>query len=176
MMAANLGRLGEAIAQMRRALELDPFGMTANQDLGRILYFARRYDEAIQQLRHTLDIAPNAYWARIYLGFAYVELERFKEALAVFDSDPPLRAFVLGRMGQADEARQALQHRKRSSGRDRTWLALLHLSLGENERAIEHLRRASEQHEVAYLEMCPKVQPLFEPLRTYPEFDALPPA
>ena len=59
-------------------------------------------------------------------------------------------------------------------GRKCTWRALLHLCLSENERAIKWLKRASEGHEAAYLDLCPKVQPLFDPLRAYPSFDALP--
>ena len=82
MALANLGRLDEAISEAYHALELDRFGVKINQDTGRILYLARRYDEAILQLRHTLEIDTQAYWARVYLGFAYVQVKRFQEALS----------------------------------------------------------------------------------------------
>lgn len=171
--AANLGRLDDALEEIGRALESDPFGMTSNQDFGRILYFAGRYEEAVHQLDHTLEIAPAARWARIYLGFAYVQLGRFSEALDAFESEPLACAFARARRGQSGEARNALA-RPPVRGRDRTWRALLHVSLEENERAIGELRAAAEQYDPSYINMCPSVQPLFEPLRSFPEFKALP--
>lgn len=173
MVAANLGHLDVALDEMYQALDLDPFGMTVNQDAGRILYFARRYDEAIPQLRHTLEIAPQARWARTYLGFAYIQAGKLEDALSVFDADPMLQAFVLGAMGKSDEVRKAISENN-AGGLGSTWAALLHLCLSENEKAIESLRRGAETHEVAYLEMCPKVQPLFDPLRSDARFQALP--
>jgi len=46
-----LGRFDEAIAEVKRAVELDPLSLIINSDLGNTYYNARRYDEAIEQLR-----------------------------------------------------------------------------------------------------------------------------
>src|SRR6266567_2223411 len=51
-----LGRFDEAIAEGKRATELDPLSPVINADLGGSLRDARRYDEAIAQLRKTLEI------------------------------------------------------------------------------------------------------------------------
>src|SRR5205814_8504687 len=64
----GLGRFDEAIAECRRAVELDPLSPIINTDLGATLYLARRFDEANAQLRKTLEIDPTFVNAHYYLG------------------------------------------------------------------------------------------------------------
>jgi Tfp pilus assembly protein PilF len=45
------GRSDEALAEMRRAREIDPLSLVINMDTGKLLAVARRYDEAIEQLQ-----------------------------------------------------------------------------------------------------------------------------
>src|ERR1700751_3044618 len=66
----GLGRFDEAIAEGKRAVELDPLSPIINADLGQNLYDARRYDEAIAQLRKTLEIDPTFYYTHFNLGMA----------------------------------------------------------------------------------------------------------
>ena len=56
---SNLGRHSEALAEAKRALELDPVSPTRNLFLGQFLYQARQYDQAIEPLQDGLEIAPN---------------------------------------------------------------------------------------------------------------------
>jgi tetratricopeptide (TPR) repeat protein len=172
MVLASLGRLEEAIPEIERALELDPFGVTVNQDTGRILYLARRYDEAVTHLRHTLEIAPKARWARIYLALAYIQTEAYQEALTASAGEPALSAFIRGRMGETHEVTRALEVNRRTS-QSFTWTALLHLGLGQDLRAIQSLKCAAERFEPDFLDLCSRVQPLFDVLRSNPEFSAL---
>jgi TolB-like protein/Tfp pilus assembly protein PilF len=52
-------RSEEAIAHMRKAVELDPLSFFANRYLGSTLYFARHYDEALAALVRASEIAPD---------------------------------------------------------------------------------------------------------------------
>ena len=61
----SLGRFDEAIAEGKRAVELDPLSPIINADLGITLYLARRYDDAIEQLRKTLVIDPTSFYAAL---------------------------------------------------------------------------------------------------------------
>jgi len=63
-----LGRFDEAIAEMKRALDLDPLSLIANADLGRAYLCARWFDEGIAQLRKTLELDRNFYVAHWMLG------------------------------------------------------------------------------------------------------------
>jgi len=51
----------EAVAHMRRALELDPLSFLMNRHLGSTLFFARHYDEALYYLRRAGEMEPNAF-------------------------------------------------------------------------------------------------------------------
>lgn len=57
------GRLEEAIAEMKRAQELDPLSLIISTNVGWAYYFARRYDQAIEQHRKTIE------WTRTSPGF-----------------------------------------------------------------------------------------------------------
>src|SRR5256886_2151683 len=65
-----LGRFNDAIAEGRRAVELDPLSLVINTDLGVDYYYVRRYDEAIAPLRKTLEMDPSYYFAYVTLGQA----------------------------------------------------------------------------------------------------------
>src|SRR5882724_783446 len=63
-----LGRFDDAIAEGKRAVELDPLSLVINTDMGVDYYYARRYDEAIAQLHKTLEMDPGFYIAHLVLG------------------------------------------------------------------------------------------------------------
>jgi Tfp pilus assembly protein PilF len=51
---AAMGRLDEAVAEVKRARQTDPFSAIVNTDVAEILYFDRNYDEALRQARATV--------------------------------------------------------------------------------------------------------------------------
>ncbi|MCI0402312.1 MAG: tetratricopeptide repeat protein, partial [Acidobacteria bacterium] len=65
------GRHQEAIAEIKRAQELDPFSLIVNAIGAFVFYFARQYDEAIDEGHRTLELDSNFYPAYIYLFWAY---------------------------------------------------------------------------------------------------------
>jgi tetratricopeptide (TPR) repeat protein len=98
-----LARFDEAIAEMKRALDLDPLSLIANADLGRAYLCARRFDEGIAQLRKTLELDRNFYVAHWMLGQG-LEFKGLTNAAIVeyenahrLDDDP----YVLGLLGHA---------------------------------------------------------------------------
>lgn len=48
---AEVGRVDEAVAEMKRARELDPLSFLMNTSVARMLCLARKYDEALAELR-----------------------------------------------------------------------------------------------------------------------------
>ena len=79
-----VGDFNRAIAEAKRAVELDPLSPVINTDLGQNLMLARRYDEAIEQLRKTVEMAPNFYYARWALGGVLRLQNRLTEAMSEF--------------------------------------------------------------------------------------------
>ena len=179
-----LGRFEEAIAEGKRAIELDPLSPIINADLGQNLYAARRYDEAIAQLRKTLEIDPTFYYAHYNLGMALQRKGDVPAAIAEYTkaqqlSDdlfiPVLLASAKARSGDKDAAVRLLaeleelsQHRYVSS----YWRTLLYLSLGNRDEAIRRLEQAIADHESLTITMI-KADPKLDPLRGDPRFEAL---
>ncbi len=158
MARCMLGRFDDALKGIEAALELNPFGATVNQDVGRILYGAGRYEEAIARLRHALQIAPEARWAPAYLSLSYLESGETDNALTA-TSEPFLQALVRARMGDPTVAGKQLEADPAPAG-THTRQAVLHLALGEAERAQASLERAARGFELEFLELCVGLLPL----------------
>jgi TolB-like protein/Tfp pilus assembly protein PilF len=182
-----LGQFDEAIAEARRALELDPLSLVINADLGTTLTSARRYDEAIEQLRKTVEMDPGFYYAHWTLGNALELKGRNDEAIAEYKkaialNDDPLPLALLGhlyaKIGRKDEALAILKQLRelRESSKQRYVspynLALIHIGLGEKDKAIQLLEETYEERDgynIAFL----KGEPMLDPLRGDPRFEAL---
>ncbi len=68
-MLEPLGESARGVAEMRRAVEVDPLSLIINETLGEALMRAGRLDEAIVQLRKTIEMdagfpMPAALWGR----------------------------------------------------------------------------------------------------------------
>ena len=180
----TLARFDEGIKEGERAVELDPLSLIVNADLGSTLMIARRYDEAIAQLRRTLTLDGNfgyAHWnlgEALYLkGDVKAAIEEYEKA-AVLDDDPQVLA-LLGRAyaetGKKEKAFEILQ-KLQATGKDqyvRNYLyALVYIGLGDKAAAIEYLEKArngGESPDTTWL----KVDPMLDPLRNEPRFEAL---
>lgn len=160
MVLACLGRLDSALTEIEQALELDPFGVTVNQDAGRIQYQAGRYEDAIQQLRHTLSLAPDAYWARVFLALASVKVGDHESAREVASVEPALAAWVRAQDGDPEAAKSLLESAGESVP-SCTWRGVLTLALGREQGAIELFERGARRRELEALELYPGVMPLF---------------
>ena len=115
------GRLDEAIAEMKRAQELDPLSLIINADLGLDYIDARQYDKAIEQLRKTIEMDQSFYFAHWSLGIAYEMKGSFPQALAEYQTagrlvdDPSLLGLVghaYALSGKRDEALKTLDQMK----------------------------------------------------------------
>jgi len=179
----SLGRFEEAIGEVKRAVELDPFSLIINSDLGRTYYFSRRYDEAMEQLRKTLEMDPNFYFARRHLGSVFAVKGALEAAIGEYQKARALNddARVLALLGYAyassgnkTEALKILDQMKELSKQryvSAYGFALVYLGLGDKEEALRWLEQSYQDRfpEITRI----KVEPLLDPLRGDPRFQAL---
>jgi len=96
------GDLGGAAAFLRRATNLDPADQGARASLGNVLYLQRNFAEAARQLEEARRLAPDDVASGYTLGDCYVQLQRWNEALAVFQAigGPTPQKLVLRRIAE----------------------------------------------------------------------------
>ena len=75
------GRREEAIAQVQRAEEIDPFSLVIVTNVGWTMSNARRPQEAIAAYRRALSIDPSYIQARMRLGSELANIGQFEEAI-----------------------------------------------------------------------------------------------
>lgn len=182
MYLTSLGRLDDAIAELNTAQQLDPLSLAVNNDLGRALYYARRYDEAIEQYRKTIQLYPSSADAHLNLALAYAEKSLLESAIrelhtwTELSGDEPraLLGYTYAAAGRRDEALRilaALEERAKTGNVSPTSMAVIHARLGNHDRAFALLEQAVRERSPFVLFL--KVHPRLDPLRTDPRFTRL---
>ncbi len=181
---AAMGRFTEATSEFEKACELDPLSLISNTGIGWTLYFSGAYDGAVEALRKTLEIDAHFVYAHLMLGQSYLQLSRFQEAIAEFQTASDLsgaslpdlamlgRAFGLA--GNASEANKVLNHLKERSVASYVspyCMAEVYLGLGEAGQALQWLEKAYEER-ARQLVML-KVEPEVDRLRSDSRFENL---
>ena len=86
-----MGRVDDALVQIRKAQELDPLSDVIATDLGKELFFARRYDEAIAELRRAVEVDPNFTSAHNWISDSLLEKGDYPAAIAELEKTKPFR-------------------------------------------------------------------------------------
>ena len=180
----TMGRHDEAISKIKNGQELDPLSLIINVAVGWACYHAREYDEAVDQLLRTVDLDPNypvTYWI---LGLLYRKMGRYELAITngekgvnLSGGSPLMRAAlahtygVAGRKAEASQMLDSLTKLAEQKYVAPYFLAGIHIGLGKNDRAIEYLEKAYEEHShwLIYLHMDPSM----DSLREDPRFNDL---
>ncbi len=178
-----LERFDEAVAEAKRAQELEPLSLIASSHLGWILYLSGRQDEAIAQANKMLDLDPNFFAARRYLGLSYEQKGMYPQAIAEFQrglqlSGSPLMLALLGHAyavsGKTSEARRVLAELHDLESRryiSPYMVAAIHAGLNDKDQAFKLLEKAFEERDVWLMNL--KVDPVFARLRSDRRFQDL---
>jgi TolB-like protein/Tfp pilus assembly protein PilF len=179
-----VGQFDRAIAEGKRAVELDPLSVIITADLGADFLVARRYDEAIEQFHKAIDLDPRFYYAHWNLAQALEmkgdlrgALTEYKKAVEL-DDDPFVLALLgqaCAKVGQRDEALKILAQLSQIAAHRYVpsySFALLHMALGDKDKAIEWLERSYQDGAGLDLFLL-KVDPMLDPLKKEPRFQAL---
>jgi TolB-like protein/Tfp pilus assembly protein PilF len=178
-----MGRFEEGLAEVERALRLDPLSL-ANWTKGYLLYYMRRYDEALEQLTNTLAIDPT--FARVYvdIGLCMIQkgtprkgIEEIQKGIDLIEPNPALLAslgYAYGMAGDRGEAREILKELTVMSKRrlvSSFSMAIVCVGLRDTEEAFRWLEKSFERREDALVSLL--VNPRLDSLRSDPRFAEL---
>ena len=148
------GMLEQAVAEVERALELDPAALFPNFVLGWLYGVCRRYDEAISQHLLVSKLAPDYALPYLGLGLAYSGKGLFQDAIAHFTNASQLkcRSLLGGQLGycyaKANRREEALREigslttRAESQYVSPLSFAVIYSGLGDKEKALSYLNQA----------------------------------
>jgi serine/threonine-protein kinase len=182
------GKPEEALAELKRAQELDPLSLSIAVSAALPFYFApvraRQPDQAIEALRKIIALDQDFAPAHSLLGSAYEEKGMYEEAIAEqnkanqLDNDNTEYVSFLGHTyalaGKRDKAQQVLSELKERSKRQHVTaysMATVYTGLGDISQALAWLQKACEARDeyLVYL----KVDPAFDRLHSDPRFEDL---
>jgi TolB-like protein len=178
-----MGRPEDAVAHMRRAVQLDPLSFLMNRHLGSVLYFAHHYDEALLYLHHTIEMEPTKLvYAAGWITRSYEVSHRYDEAersdlmdlgayVAARKLAPLRSAYQRGGWKAYQAARIRLVAGQPRNGCDLYEVGQSYLQLGDRNRAFIWLARGVEAG-CFWADSLP-VDPLLDDIRGDPRFPEL---
>jgi Predicted integral membrane protein len=178
----RVGRMPEAISEVKRVMELDPVSSRTFYSAGIVYYFAREYDQALAHLQsaHLLEPHPPKFLFPFESGVIYAEKGMYEKAVGEFQKlgDQPHALGHMGnvyarmeRVGEAHAMISKLEGHVQKNGVGRYEIALVYAGLGELDEAFNWLGRSYDARDkgMTYL----KIDPCLDPLRSDPRFARL---
>jgi non-specific serine/threonine protein kinase len=180
-----MGRLEEALSQLRRAVELDPLSATYNTNLAYLYYAMGQYDLAIAQYHRAMDLDPGWHFPHWLLAIAHAHMGRFEEAIAAAQKACELwgrnaatlgiLGFAYGLAGRRSEARALLEElmaQGRTTYVSPYAMAAVYRGLGELDQALEWLEKGVEERDQMVVHGL-KSEPRYIPFHGHPRYQAL---
>jgi adenylate cyclase len=156
------GRHEEAIYEAKQAQQLDPLSIFINTYTGTVFDYTGLRDNAIEVLQMTLSINPDFFIIHYHLGRAYAakgmikeSIEEYERAVDLSDETSSLvmaaLTFSYYRIGETDKAERLFELLKKRSETEyvpATSLYLIHRVRGEEEIALDFLKKACDEHDL----------------------------
>jgi DNA-binding winged helix-turn-helix (wHTH) protein/tetratricopeptide (TPR) repeat protein len=177
------GLFDRALEELKLAQELDPLSPMIDIAIGSNAYYERRYDAAISLLRGTQELHPNIHLASIHLGFSYLELGAFEDAIkelsrlvGAIENPEALGGlgYAFGVAGRVKDARGILRELKSLAATryvDPFIVGMVHTGLGEKDQAFEQFGKAVNHRSISASMF--RVFPVLDSLRADPRFAEL---
>lgn len=167
----STGRLEEAVAPLRKAIEIDPLNARSWNSLGAVLVGQGKLGPAREALGRSLEISPEQDFAAAYICVSYLLERRPGEALAISQRSTAelfrLEGAALAHhdLGHAKESQRFLDEMIAKYAHSGAYqIAQVHAWRGETDRAFEWLERGRAQRDGGLGIL--KVDPLVRGLRS----------
>jgi non-specific serine/threonine protein kinase len=180
---AAVGRRQEAIAEARRAHELEPLSPVWAVNVGWFYYLDHQYQPAEEECRKAIELEPNYAWGHNCLGSVYLQTGHNQEAIAELQQGVSLShrgmmelmylGHAFGVSGVRASTQKVLDEMKDLSRRrfvPPEYLAVIYEGLGDKDNAFQWFEKAygeRSMHSWVYPD------PRQDPFRSDPRFKDL---
>jgi TolB-like protein/Tfp pilus assembly protein PilF len=178
---SNAGRYSEALTEMARARELDPFSPTMYMVSAETAYHSRDFGTAVLHARQSINLDPNFWAGHFQLAQALAEQRRLEEALAAINESYRLatnakgflrRGYVLALMGRRAEAQKLLRDFEQKTPLVAPYeMAVVNAGLNDANGVFAALEKAYAVRDVNLVFL--PVHPIWDPFRADARFQAL---
>ena len=177
-----LDRTDEALAETKRAVQLDPLSFRIRWDRWLSLYMVGQYDAALEQCQKIQELDLSRDLGHVYCGDVDVQqgklaegIQELEKAVALSEGSTP-RAIahlgyayaVAGRKNDAESVLAKLKEISKQGHVHPDLVAGVYAGLGQKEDAFEWLEKAYQVHARDLLEL--KYDPHFNSLHSDPRF------
>jgi TolB-like protein/DNA-binding winged helix-turn-helix (wHTH) protein/Flp pilus assembly protein TadD len=173
-----MGHTEAGIAAARRGVTLDPLNPRSYYLLGQALYAARRYDEAVSAFAEAISLDPGYRELYGIRGLAYYGLGDLQSARSSCEIKADhwvsqwCLAVVYHKLGRHADAEAVLTKYRASVGDAAAYqYATIYGQWGDRAKALQWLDTAVRLHDSGLIYL--KTDPLFDPLRSEPRFQAV---
>ena len=181
------GKSEQAIAEMKKALELDPLSPIFNSYLGLDYFYARQYDQALIQYKKTVALYPDFHITHYWLAWLYSQREQYPDAITEITKARLLEGGERAKWAAADKIAltnayaakgptgfwQQIQKANEKTGRNfgEFDIPQVYARLGEKDLVLEWLGRnyAVRMPFTTYM----NVDPAYDSIRSDPRFENL---
>jgi TolB-like protein/Tfp pilus assembly protein PilF len=183
---STLGRQQEALAEIKRAVDLDPLNLTYNVNLGQEYFAGRQYDLAVEQFKKVIELDPSFAPAHGNLAEAYLQMGRYdlwldewkkaaalgndKEEAAIADEVAKVftqSGFHAALVKRVELYKQLAKRRYVDPGH----IGYQYARLGDKDQAFAWLEKAYAEKAGSIQDL--KIAPQMDPLRSDPRYTDL---
>jgi serine/threonine-protein kinase len=184
MFLAFMGNPEGAIAEINRALVMDPVSHIINSAGALILYCAEEYDAAIGQSLKTLDMKTDFVPAYTVIAKAYAMKGMYGESIDLMQksiniagrrpSNIAWLGYIYARAGRTAEALDMLEELQSSDNKEEVThfdRVVIYVGLGETDKALQWLEQAYGKRGFEIFS-C-QADPMLAELRDHPDYKAM---
>jgi TolB-like protein/DNA-binding winged helix-turn-helix (wHTH) protein/Tfp pilus assembly protein PilF len=186
-----MGLRAEAIAENKKAIELDPLNLGMNNFLGETYKLAGDYEASYKQFQHTKEMNPNFALPYEYLTSLFEVMAKYEDAINEREKGDALYGWT---QKEASDRANALRNAHKRGGEKGYWkehlaqdiesmkrpglvfsptnMAFDYAQGGEKDKAFEWLEKAYDAKEGGELTLL-AVDPVWKNLHGDPRFSAL---
>ncbi len=173
-----MGRHDEAIAEMERAMEIEPLSLIQGANFAGVYMYARQFDRAVEQAKKTCDLDSTFFGAQTWLCHTYDAKGMYAESLTISEKTigstfqllaPMAYAYAkTGRRREAEEVIKRWKELEKTQYINNYWLATAYAGLGEKDLAFAELEKS--YHARDWFLPRIKTDSFMDPLRDDPRF------